>query len=165
MNNAFNEMGILSTDSDFDKVIKIQRWIDSHWKYGSTDNDIAFGNYELIKFGTGGCNQFAECFNYFSAKANLCSYMIGGNGKSNSIPPHYWNWVKIDGYWYSYDCESTYSNGKQMTSRFFVNDNTRQNNYNLFEDSLNLINSTNPKPTAEMVAEKFRAIRTILYNK
>ena len=165
MNNAFNEMGIVSTDSDFDKIIKIQRWIDSHWKYGSTDNDIAFGNYELIKFGTGGCNQFAECFNYFSTKANLCSYMIGGNGKSNSIPPHYWNWVKIDGYWYSYDCEATYSNGKQMTSRFFPNDNTRQNNYALWNDAKALVDSSNPKPTAEMVAEKFRTIRTILYNK
>ena len=52
-----------------------------------------------------------------------------------------------------------------VTTRFFPNDNTRQNNYNLSEDSLKLINSTNPKPTAEMVAEKFRAIRTILYNK
>lgn len=161
MNNAFNEMGIVSTDSDFDKVIKIQRWIDSHWKYGYANEEIQ-GNYALAKCGKGVCADFADAFNVFCEKANIKSYTVGG-GDYNSL--HSWNWVKIDGYWYSYDCESTYTNGRQMTTRFFPNDNTRQNNYNLSEDSLKLINSSNPKPTAEMVAEKFRAIRTILYNK
>ena len=160
MNNAFNEMGIVSTDSDFDKVIKIQRWIDSHWKYGYVYEDLQ-GGYSLVKYNEGICEEFAECFNIFARKADIESYVIHGFGES----AHAWNWVKIDGYWYSYDCEATYSNGKQMTSRFFPNDNTRQNNYTLWNDAKVLVDSSNPKPTAEMVAEKFRAIRTILYNK
>lgn len=160
MNNAFNEMGIVSTDSDFDKIIKIQRWIDSHWKYGYVYEDLQ-GGYSLVKYNEGICEEFAECFNIFAKKADIESYVIHGFGES----AHAWNWVKIDGYWYSYDCEATYSNGKQMTSRFFPNDNTRQNNYALWNDAKVLVDSSNPKPTAEMVAEKFRAIRTILYNK
>lgn len=160
MNNAFNEMGIVSTDSDFDKIIKIQRWIDSHWKYGYVYEDLQ-GGYSLVKYNEGICEEFAECFNIFAKKADIESYVIHGFGES----AHAWNWVKIDGYWYSYDCEATYSNGKQMTSRFFPNDNTRQNNYALWNDAKVLVDSSNPKPTAEMVAEKFRTIRTILYNK
>ncbi len=168
MNNAFNEMGIISTDSDFDKVIKIQRWIDSHWKYGGTDNDIAFGNYELIKFGTGGCNQFAECFNYFSAKANLSSYMIGGNGKSNSIPPHYWNWVKIDGYWYSYDCEVTFNSLDELKKNNafptrFCKESRAVSSYKLDNDSQNIYNCATPKANDSMINNMQKQLNEKLY--
>ena len=66
MDKAYNEMGIVATDSDFDKLVKIQRWIDYNWYYSQEINrDDAIEGYLLVKYGYGACGQFANNFLYF----------------------------------------------------------------------------------------------------
>ena len=67
MDKAYNEMGIIATDSDFDKLVKIQRWIDYNWYYDrDTVHNDAISVYQLAKYHHNGCNSFAICFNSVS---------------------------------------------------------------------------------------------------
>lgn len=107
MDKAYNEMGIIATDSDFDKLVKIQRWIDYNWYYDrDTVHNDAISVYQLAKYHHNGCNSFAICFNYFANKAGIQSYDIGGCPANKNIEGHHWNYICINGYWYQYDCES-----------------------------------------------------------
>lgn len=107
MDKAYGEMGIVATDSDFDKLVKIQRWIDYNWYYSQEINrDDAIEGYLLVKYGYGACGQFANNFVYFCDKAGIKCYVIGGDAANKKVPGHYWNYICINGYWYQYDCES-----------------------------------------------------------
>lgn len=107
MDKAYGEMGIVATDSEFDKLVKIQRWIDYNWYYDrDTVHDDAISVYQLAKYHHNGCNSFAICFNYFANKAGIQSYDIGGYPANKNIEGHHWNYICINGYWYQYDCES-----------------------------------------------------------
>lgn len=106
MDKAYGEMGIVATDSDFDKLVKIQRWIDYNWYYDrDTVHNDAISVYQLAKYHHNGCNSFANAFNYFANKAGIESYTIGGMRKKLS-GGHYWNFICIQGKWFNYDCES-----------------------------------------------------------
>ena len=107
MDKAYGEMGIVATDSDFDKLVKIQRWIDYNWYYDrDTVHNDAISVYQLAKYHHNGCNSFAICFNYFANKAGIQSYDIGGCPANKNVEGHHWNYICINGYWYNYDCES-----------------------------------------------------------
>ena len=107
MDKAYGEMGIVATNSDFDKLVKIQRWIDYNWYYDrDTVHNDAISVYQLAKYHHNGCNSFAICFNYFANKAGIQSYDIGGCPANKNVEGHHWNYICINGYWYNYDCES-----------------------------------------------------------
>lgn len=107
MDKAYGEMGIVATDSEFDKLVKIQRWIDYNWYYSQEmDHQDAADDYQLVKYGYSACGQFANNFVYFCNKAGIQCYVIGGDAVNKKVPGHYWNYICINGYWYSYDCES-----------------------------------------------------------
>ena len=145
MDKAYNEMGIIATDSDFDKLVKIQRWIDYNWYYDrDTVHNDAISVYQLAKYHHNGCNSFAICFNYFANKAGIQSYDIGGCPANKNIEGHHWNYICINGYWYQYDCESDPNPNKSPSGKpyyrtrfysekmieFYILDNKSQIIYN-----------------------------------
>ena len=153
MNNAFKEMNIFSSDGDFDKLVKIQRWIDSHWVYGKKESGI----YALAKNGVGVCQQFADNFNYFAKKSGLNSYTITSIDEQN----HAWNLVRIDNYWYGYDCESTYGNGDVMANRFYTD--LGRKSFRLSSYSENLVETLNPIANVNLVIEMQSKLENALY--
>lgn len=145
MDKAYNEMGIIATDSDFDKLVKIQKWIDYNWYYDrDTVHNDAISVYQLAKYHHNGCNSFAICFNYFANKAGIQSYDIGGCPANKNIEGHHWNYICINGYWYQYDCESDPNPNKSPSGKpyyrtrfysekmieFYILDNKSQIIYN-----------------------------------
>lgn len=87
MNKAYNEMGIVATDSDFNKLVKIQRWIDHNWYYSQEINhDDAVEGYGLVKYGYSACGQFANNFKYFLDKTGIQCYVIGGDATNKNYP-------------------------------------------------------------------------------
>lgn len=145
MDKAYGEMGIVATDSDFDKLVKIQKWIDYNWYYDrDTIHNDAISVYQLAKYHHNGCNSFAICFNYFANKAGIQSYDIGGCPANKNIEGHHWNYICINGYWYQYDCESDPNPNKSPSGKpyyrtrfysekmieFYILDNKSQIIYN-----------------------------------
>lgn len=145
MDKAYGEMGIVATDSDFDKLVKIQKWIDYNWYYDrDTIHNDAISVYQLAKYHHNGCNSFAICFNYFANKAGIQSYDIGGCPANKNIEGHHWNYICINGYWYQYDCESAPNPNKSPSGKpyyrtrfysekmieFYILDNKSQIIYN-----------------------------------
>ena len=155
MNNAFKQMNISSSESDFDKLVKIQRWIDANWVYGD-----GWTVYELATKKEGGCNQFAMNFNCFAHMAGIESYIIGGELKEPG-PGHYWNWIKVGGQWYDYDCEGTYSNGDKMTLRFFKKE--IEKHYTIKSKYDSLIFNSNPKADDNSVNAMNEQMKNAIY--
>lgn len=106
MDKAYNEMGITAQMTDIQKLAAIQNWIGNNWYYDAdTEHEDAVGKYQIAKYHHNGCNSFANAFNYFTNKAGIESYTIGGMRKKLS-GGHYWNFICIQGKWFNYDCES-----------------------------------------------------------
>lgn len=106
------QIGITDNMSDLEKVTRVQRWINVNWKY--SDNDITItdgtGFYSILfAYSKGACNDFAWVFVILMKEINIPCSVIGGIN-------HYWNIVKINGNWYSYDCEP-YTNGDVNNER------------------------------------------------
>lgn len=97
------ECGITSNMSDLEKIARVQKWINTHWYY-DTETDI--GGTEcyysiMFDYGFSGCTIFAWAFTEFMKELNIpCKILEGENSN------HVWNLVKVDDYWYNYDCES-----------------------------------------------------------
>lgn len=168
MDKAYNEMGIVATDSDFDKLVKIQRWIDYNWYYSQEINhDDAVEGYGLVKYGYSACGQFANNFKYFLDKTGIQCYVIGGDATNKKLPGHYWNWININGYWYNYDCEVP--NTKPLFDLThkpirFLNYNFVGGNYILDNKYTNIYSSSNPKATATMINDMTKQINLSLYS-
>lgn len=168
MDKAYNEMGIVATDSDFDKLIKIQRWIDYNWYYSQEINhDDAVEGYGLVKYGYSACGQFANNFKYFLDKTGIQCYVIGGDATNKKLPGHYWNWININGYWYNYDCEVP--NTKPLFDLThkpirFLNYNFVGGNYILDNKYTNIYSSSNPKASATMINDMTKQINLSLYS-
>lgn len=167
MDKAYGEMGIVATDSDFDKLVKIQRWIDYNWYYDrDTVHNDAISVYQLAKYHHDGCNSFAAGFNYFANKAGIQSCTIGGSSTKPYREGHYWNWINIEGYWYSYDCEVYNPN-----NLFDVNHKpTRFLRYDFIGDSYvldkvytNTYTNSNPKADKTMINDMINRINSKLY--
>ena len=166
MNNAFNEMGIVSTDSDFDKVIKIQHWIDSHWKYGYANEEIQAG-YSLAKNKKGVCEDFADNFNIFCKKANIQSYKLGG-ASNNRGALHSWNFIEINGYWYNYDCEVTFNSVDELKKNNafptrFCKESWATSVYKLDNYSQNIYDCATPKANDSMINSMQQQLNEKLY--
>lgn len=168
MNKAYNEMGIVATDSDFNKLVKIQRWIDHNWYYSQEINhDDAVEGYGLVKYGYSACGQFANNFKYFLDKTGIQCYVIGGDATNKKLPGHYWNWININGYWYNYDCEVP--NTKPLFDLThkpirFLNYNFVGGNYILDNKYTNIYSSSNPKASATMINDMTKQINLSLYS-
>lgn len=168
MDKAYNEMGIVATDSDFDKLVKIQRWIDYNWYYSQEINhDDAVEGYGLVKYGYSACGQFANNFKYFLDKTGIQCYVIGGDATNKKLPGHYWNWININGYWYNYDCEVP--NTKPLFDLThkpirFLNYNFVGGNYILDNKYTNIYSSSNPKASATMINDMTKQINLSLYS-
>lgn len=168
MDKAYNEMGIIATDSDFDKLVKIQRWIDYNWYYSQEINhDDAVEGYGLVKYGYSACGQFANNFKYFLDKTGIQCYVIGGDATNKKLPGHYWNWININGYWYNYDCEVP--NTKPLFDLThkpirFLNYNFVGGNYILDNKYTNIYSSSNPKASATMINDMTKQINLSLYS-
>lgn len=167
MDKAYGEIGIVATDSDFDKLVKIQRWIDYNWYYDrDTVHNDAISVYQLAKYHHDGCNSFAAGFNYFANKAGIQSCTIGGSSTKPYREGHYWNWINIEGYWYSYDCEVYNPN-----NLFDVNHKpTRFLRYDFIGDSYvldkvytNTYTNSNPKADKTMINDMINRINSKLY--
>ena len=163
MNNAFNEMGIVSTDSDFDKVIKIQHWIDSHWKYGYANEEIQAG-YSLAKNKKGVCEDFAD---NFCKKANIQSYKLGG-ASNNRGALHSWNFIEINGYWYNYDCEVTFNSVDELKKNNafptrFCKESWATSVYKLDNYSQNIYDCATPKANDSMINNMQQQLNEKLY--
>lgn len=167
MDKAYGEMGIVATDSEFDKLVKIQRWIDCNWYYSQEINhDDAVEGYGLVKYGYSACGQFAHNFKYFLDKAGIQCYVIGGDATNKKLPGHYWNWINIEGYWYSYDCEVYNPNNlfdaNHKPMRFlrydFVGDS-----YVLDKVYANTYTNSNPKADKTMINDMINRINSKLY--
>ena len=166
MNNAFNEMGIVSTDSDFDKVIKIQHWIDSHWKYGYANEEIQAG-YSLAKNKKGVCEDFADNFNICCKKANIQSYKLGG-ASNNRGALHSWNFIEINGYWYNYDCEVTFNSVDELKKNNafptrFCKESWATSVYKLDNYSQNIYDCATPKANDSMINNMQQQLNEKLY--
>lgn len=168
MDEAYNEMGIVATDSDFNKLVKIQRWIDHNWYYSQEINhDDAVEGYGLVKYGYSACGQFANNFKYFLDKTGIQCYVIGGDATNKKLPGHYWNWININGYWYNYDCEVP--NTKPLFDLThkpirFLNYNFVGGNYILDNKYTNIYSSSNPKASATMINDMTKQINLSLYS-
>lgn len=168
MDKAYGEMGIVATDSDFDKLVKIQRWIDHNWYYSQEINhDDAVEGYGLVKYGYSACGQFANNFKYFLDKTGIQCYVIGGDATNKKLPGHYWNWININGYWYNYDCEVP--NTKPLFDLThkpirFLNYNFVGGNYILDNKYTNIYSSSNPKASATMINDMTKQINLSLYS-
>lgn len=168
MDKAYGEMGIIATDSDFDKLVKIQRWIDYNWYYSQEINhDDAVEGYGLVKYGYSACGQFANNFKYFLDKTGIQCYVIGGDATNKKLPGHYWNWININGYWYNYDCEVP--NTKPLFDLThkpirFLNYNFVGGNYILDNKYTNIYSSSNPKASATMINDMTKQINLSLYS-
>lgn len=168
MDKAYGEMGIVATDSDFDKLVKIQRWIDHNWYYSQEINhDDAVEGYGLVKYGYSACGQFANNFKYFLDKTGIQCYVIGGDATNKKLPGHYWNWININGYWYNYDCEVP--NTKPLFDLThkpirFLNYNFVGGNYILDNKYTNIYSSSNPKASATMINDMTKQINLNLYS-
>ena len=168
MNKAYNEMGIVATDSDFNKLVKIQRWIDHNWYYSQEINhDDAVEGYGLVKYGYSACGQFANNFKYFLDKTGIQCYVIGGDATNKKLPGHYWNWININGYWYNYDCEVP--NTKPLFDLThkpirFLNYNFVGGNYILDNKYTNIYSSSKPKASATMINDMTKQINLSLYS-
>lgn len=99
---------ILSSDSDYDKALKIHDFIVTKNQYNRGDNSDMSGGYSIyhpasIIYGNGGvCNAYATLFDKLATKAGLeVRYATGTSKKTGE--PHIWNMVKIDGNWYNID--------------------------------------------------------------
>ena len=168
MDKAYSEMGIVATDSDFNKLVKIQRWIDHNWYYSQEINhDDAVEGYGLVKYGYSACGQFANNFKYFLDKTGIQCYVIGGDATNKKLPGHYWNWININGYWYNYDCEVP--NTKPLFDLThkpirFLNYNFVGGNYILDNKYTNIYSSSNPKASATMINDMTKQINLSLYS-
>lgn len=168
MDKAYGEMGIVATDSEFDKLVKIQRWIDCNWYYSQEINhDDAVEGYGLVKYGYSACGQFAHNFKYFLDKAGIQCYVIGGDATNKKLPGHYWNFININGYWYNYDCEVP--NTKPLFDLThkpirFLNYNFVGGNYVLDNKYTNIYSSSNPKASATMINDMTKQINLTLYS-
>ena len=167
MDKAYGEMGIVATDSEFDKLVKIQRWIDCNWYYDrDTVHNDAISVYQLAKYHHDGCNSFAAGFNYFANKAGIQSCTIGGSSTKPYREGHYWNWINIEGYWYSYDCEVYNPNNlfdaNHKPMRFlrydFIGDS-----YVLDKVYTNIYTNSNPKADKTMINNMINRINSKLY--
>ena len=167
MDKAYGEMGIVATDSEFDKLVKIQRWIDYNWYYDrDTVHNDAISVYQLAKYHHDGCNSFAAGFNYFANKAGIQSCTIGGSSTKPYREGHYWNWINIEGYWYSYDCEVYNPNNlfdaNHKPMRFlrydFIGDS-----YVLDKVYTNIYTNSNPKADKTMINNMINRINSKLY--
>ena len=152
MNSYYSQMNINSSDGDFDKLVKIQRWIDSHWTYSQ-------GGYSLYIDGKGACDDFAEHFNYFTHKAGLKSYYVSGGRRVGE--GHAWNLIKIDGYWYSYDCESY---GPEISNHAHFYSKTSLRQFILNSDSQNLYNNCSPMADDNLMNDIDYKLDLTLYN-
>lgn len=99
---------ILSSDSNYDKALKIHDFIVTKNQYNRGDNSDMSGGYSIyhpasIIYGNGGvCNAYATLFDKIATKAGLeVRYATGTSKKTGE--PHIWNMVKIDGNWYNID--------------------------------------------------------------
>lgn len=168
MDKAYGEIGIVATDSEFDKLVKIQRWIDCNWYYSQEINhDDAVEGYGLVKYGYSACGQFAHNFKYFLDKAGIQCYVIGGDATNKKLPGHYWNFININGYWYNYDCEVP--NTKPLFDLThkpirFLNYNFVGGNYVLDNKYTNIYSSSNPKASATMINDMTKQINLTLYS-
>lgn len=168
MDKAYTEMGIIATDSDFDKLVKIQKWIDCNWKYERFSNyKDAIDDYQLAKYRNGACGQFAENFVYFCNKANLKCYVIGGNPVTVK-EAHVWNLINIAGSWYNYDCEVGFNSVDELKKNNafptrFCKESRAASSYKLDNDSQNIYNCATPKANDSMINSMQQQLNEKLY--
>ncbi len=167
MDKAYGEMGITANDSEFDKLVKIQNWIDHNWYYDrNIEHPDADFVYQIAKYHHDGCNSFAAGFNYFANKAGIQSYTIGGSSTKPNREGHYWNWINIEGYWYSYDCEVYTPNNLFDTNHKptrFLRCDFIGNSYSLDKDYTDIYTNSNPKADKAMINNMVNRINSKLY--
>ena len=106
--NQWVGQNISSSDSDYQKVLKIHDFIVKQNFYNRGDSKAMSGGYSVqhpasILFGNGGvCNAYATLFEKLGTKAGLdVRYATGYSKKTGEA--HIWNMVKIDGNWFNID--------------------------------------------------------------
>lgn len=88
----FVDSEIKDTDSDYDKVVKITKFIWQKAEY----SDHHGTPYELLIEGKGLCNAYSRTFKIMANAVGLECYCINS-------PVHGWNMVQVDGEWYNVD--------------------------------------------------------------
>lgn len=148
MDKAYSEMGITAQMSDIQKLAAIQNWISSHWVYSQYKHyDDADWGYELAKYKSSACGQFAHNFNYFANKAGIESYSVHLE-YTYTNSGHVRNLICIDGKWYGYDCE-TGNNGSGGMEGFYQLDRELSQTLKLDDKSYELYESKQPHGTKE----------------
>ena len=148
MDKAYSEMGITAQMSDIQKLAAIQNWISNHWVYSQYKHyDDADWGYELAKYKSSACGQFAHNFNYFANKAGIESYSVHLE-YTYTNSGHVRNLICIDGKWYGYDCE-TGNNGSGGMEGFYQLDRELSQTLKLDDKSYELYESKQPHGTKE----------------
>lgn len=148
MDEAYNEMGITAQMNDIQKLAAIQNWISNHWVYSQYKHyDDADWGYELAKYKSSACGQFAHNFNYFANKAGIESYSVHLE-YTYTNSGHVRNLICIDGKWYGYDCE-TGNNGSGGMEGFYQLDRELSQTLKLDDKSYELYESKQPHGTKE----------------
>ena len=86
------------TMSEREKALALHDWLVLNTHY-----DLTYSRYsaeELLKYGSGVCNAYAETYQKLATEAGLeCKKMTGTAGNGG----HAWNLVRVDGQWYHVD--------------------------------------------------------------
>lgn len=107
-------LGQILTDgmTEREKAKAIYDWCRETLKY-STVTSYLMGNYYKAAY-SGYRLHYGNCYTYYAVarslltRAGITNQMIQ---RDNPSKPHYWNLVKIDGYWYHFDtCPQPYPN-------------------------------------------------------
>ena len=123
---SFMDNNIKDTDSEYDKVVKITKFIWEKARYdtnrenaNATGQTVIGGPYAIIIAGRGICDDYAQTFKMLANMAGLESYHVG-SGRAN----HAWNLVRVDDEWYHVDTtESPYGHKAEWAKFILRNDN------------------------------------------
>ena len=110
---SFMDNNIKNTDSEYDKVVKITKFI---WEKARYDSDIPSnlgGPYAIIIAGRGVCDDYAQTFKMLANIAGLESYHVM-SGRAN----HAWNLVRVDDEWYHIDITEPKTGSKSEWAKF-----------------------------------------------
>jgi FOG: Glucan-binding domain (YG repeat) len=119
---TFMDNNIKDTDSEYDKVVKITKFIWGKAKYdtnkenvNATGQVIVGGPYAILIAGKGICSDYAKTFKMLANIAGLESYHIG-----SMRAWHEWNLVRVEDEWYHIDTTEMAIGNKPEWAKFML---------------------------------------------
>ena len=149
------ECGITSNMSDLEKIARVQKWINTHWYY---DRETDIGGTEcyysiVFDYGFSGCDHFAVAFLAFMKELNIPCKIVERDEKLGAPTSHVWNLVKVDGYWWNYDCEAYSEKSLPVEKRKYSNtSNFKATNYAEGLIDISKLTYQNCQPNGESIS-------------